>query len=130
MAQLAKIETAKVPATATAAAGLPATAKSDNVIPLQTEDVAYQRLGLIVLVVVFGIFAVWAGVAPLGSHAMATGRIEVQMKKQIIQHREGGVVQDIFVDDGDHVEKGQKLMVINPTEAQTDKGMVYEQLLG
>lgn len=130
MAQLAKIETAKVPATATAAAGLPAPAKSDNVIPLQTEDVAYQRLGLIVLVVVFGIFAVWAGVAPLGSHAMATGRIEVQMKKQIIQHREGGVVQDIFVDDGDHVEKGQKLMVINPTEAQTDKGMVYEQFLG
>ena len=128
MAQLAKIETAKVPANAIA--GVKVTSEENNVIQLPLDDTAYQRLGLIVLVVVFGIFTIWAALAPLGNHAMASGRVEVQMKKQTIQHREGGIIQDILVQDGDHVEKGQTLMVINAADAQADKSSVYEQLLG
>lgn len=128
MQTLAKIETAKVPAT-TAIAGVK-TQSNSNVILLDTEDRAYQRLGLIVLVLVFGIFALWSAFAPLGSYAVATGRVVVDVKKQVIQHREGGIVEDIFVTDGDHVEKGQKLIAISPTDAQADQGTIYEQLLG
>lgn len=128
MAQLAKIETAKVPANAIAGVKVPV--EENNVIQLPLDDTAYQRLGLIVLIVVFGIFTVWAALAPLGNHAMASGRVEVQMKKQTIQYREGGIIQEILVDDGDHVEKGQTLMVINSADAKADKSSVYEQLLG
>ncbi len=128
MQTLAKIETAKVPA-ATAIAGVK-TQSNSNVIPLDTEDRAYQRLGLIVLVLVFGIFALWSAFAPLGSYAMAVGRVVVDVKKQVIQHREGGIVEDIFVADGDHVEQGQKLMAISPTDAQAEQSISYEQLLG
>lgn len=126
MAQLAKIETAKVPSTAVA--GLKASPQA-NVIPLKTDDSSYQRLGLWVLVLVFGVFAAWASFAPLGSYAVASGKVMVQAKKQVIQHREGGVIGEIFVDDGDRVTQGQKLMMISPTDAQSEKGIVQEQLL-
>lgn len=126
MATLAKIETAKVPSTAIA--GLKASSAS-NVALLKTEDAAYQRLGLWVLVLVFGVFAAWSAFAPLGSYTIASGKVLVQAKKQVIQHREGGVIEDIFVEDGARVTQGQKLMMISPTDAQSEKGVVQEQLL-
>ncbi len=128
MAQLAKIETAKVPSNAVA--GLKSVAPAqDNVISLKTDDVGYQRLGLWVLVLVFGIFAIWAAFAPLGNYAIATGKVVVQAKKQVIQHREGGVIEDIFVEDGDRVTQGQQLLLVSPTDAKSEKGIVQEQLL-
>lgn len=126
MAQLAKIETAKVPSTA--AVGLK-TAVDSKVVPLKTDDASYQYLGLGVLVLVFGIFMAWAAFAPLGSYAVASGKVMVQVIKQVVQHREGGVIEEIFVKDGDWVAKGQQLMLISPIDAQTDKGVILEQLL-
>lgn len=127
MAQLAKIETAKVPANAIAGVKVPA---QTNVVSLNVDDTAYQRLGVLVLLLVFGIFVAWSALAPLGSHAVASGKVMVNVKKQVVQHREGGVIEDIFVTDGDQVEQGQKLMVISPTEAKSDQATIYEQLLG
>ncbi|QLQ30656.1 MAG: HlyD family type I secretion periplasmic adaptor subunit [Candidatus Thiothrix singaporensis] len=124
-AQLAKIEIAKMPSIALAGLKTPV---EDNVVPLQTDDVVYQRLGLWILVLIFGIFAVWAAFAPLGSHAVASGKVVVQAEKQVIQHREG-VIEEIFVTDGDRVVQGQKLMLISPTDAKAEKGIVMEQLL-
>jgi membrane fusion protein, epimerase transport system len=126
MAQLAKIETAKVPSTTVA--GMKVAVES-NVIPLKTDDVPYQRLGFWVLVLVLGVFAAWAALAPLGSFAVASGKVVVQAEKQVIQHREGGVVEEIFVEDGDRVSQGQKLMLISPTDAKSEQGIVQEQLL-
>lgn len=126
MAQLAKIETAKVPSTTVA--GLKSTTEN-KVVPLKLDDGVYQRLGLWVLMLVFGVFAIWAAFAPLGSYAVANGKVVVQTENQIVQHREGGVIEDIFVEDGDHVAKGQKLMMISPTDARSEKGVLEEQLL-
>lgn len=126
MAQLAKIETAKVPATAVA--GLKVQ-EDENVAQLKTDDVVYQRFGVLVLVLVFGVFVIWAALAPLGSYAVATGKVVVQTQNQVIQHREGGVIDEIFVKDGDSVEKGQRLIGISPTDAKAEKGIVQEQLL-
>jgi epimerase transport system membrane fusion protein len=129
MQKLAQIETAKVPA-ATAIAGTKvATVAKSNVVMLQTDDTAYHRLGLIVLVGLLGTFIAWSTFAPLGSHATAPGRVVVDVKKQVIQHREGGVVDAIFVEDGDYVKQGQKLMEISQTDAQAEKGTIDEQLL-
>lgn len=127
MAQLAKIETAKMPANAIA--GVKVHSGNNNVVALKTDDGAYQRLGVWVLVLVFGVFAVWAAFAPLGSFAVAQGKVVVQTQNQVIQHREGGVIDEILVDDGDHVKKGQQLMVISPTDAKAEQGVVMEQLL-
>ena len=129
MAQLAKIETAKVPASVIAGVKAPATSATSNVVTLQMEDASYQRLGVWVLILVFSVFAAWSAFAPLGSYAVASGKVITQTQNQVIQHREGGVIEDISVDDGDYVKKGQQLMIISPTDAKAEKGMVQEQLL-
>lgn len=125
-AQLAKIETAKVPSASLA--GLKSSA-NNNVISLNTDDTPYQKLGLWVLLLVFGVFAVWSAFAPLGSYAIAPGTVLVQAKKQVIQHREGGVIEEILVRDGERVTQGQNLMLISPTDAKTEKSLIMEQLL-
>lgn len=129
MQKLAQIEIAKVPA-ATAIAGTKvATLAKSNVVALQTDDTAYHRLGMIVLVGLLGTFMAWSVFAPLGSNVTAPGRVVVDVKKQVIQHREGGVIDAIFVEDGDYVKEGQKLMAISRTDAQAEKGATEEQLL-
>lgn len=102
----------------------------NNVITLDTDDRRYQTMGTVIIIGVFGVFAAWSALAPLGSAAVAPGRVVVDMKKQVVQHREGGVIEDILVKDGDYVQKGQKLLVISPTDAQSDQSSLSDQLLG
>lgn len=130
MAQLAKIETAKVTAGALAGIKTPTSAIGGSVSHIKTDDIVYQRFGLVVLVLIFGVFILWSVFAPLGSYAVASGKVVVDIKKQIIQHREGGSIQDIFVKDGDQVSQGQKLLEISSTDAQAEKSTLQEQLLG
>ncbi|UJS24337.1 HlyD family type I secretion periplasmic adaptor subunit [Thiothrix winogradskyi] len=126
---LAKLPTAKVPSTLVAApAAQPAA--NDSTAKLDIEDRRYQLMGLTVLIGVLGVFMIWAAFAPLNSAVVASGRIVVDVKKQVVQHREGGVIQQILVDDGDLVHKGQTLMVLSAAEAQADQGTLYDQLLG
>lgn len=126
MAQLAKIETAKV--AASAIAGVQAMPAQNNVIQLPTEDKQYQRFGMVVMFLIFGVFILWAAFAPLGSYSIASGRVVVDAKKQVVQHREGGVIQSILVKDGDRVTKGQTLLEISPLDAQADKNTLQEQI--
>lgn len=126
MAQLAKIETAKV--AASAMAGVQVTSAQNNVIQLPTEDKQYQRFGMVVMLLIFGVFVVWAMFAPLGSYSVASGRVVVDVKKQVVQHREGGIIEKILVKDGDQVSKGQTLLEVSPLDAQTDKNTLQEQL--
>jgi epimerase transport system membrane fusion protein len=127
MQKLAKIPTTQMSAAMVGDANPPAL---NNVIKLDTNDRSYQIMGSVIIIGVFGVFAVWSALAPLGSASVASGRVVVDMKKQVVQHREGGVIQDILVEDGDYVQKGQKLLVINPVDAQSDQSSLSDQLLG
>lgn len=127
MHKLATIPTTQVPAAMVSEAKME---PINNVINLDTDDRRYQILGTAIIIGVFGVFAVWSALAPLGSAAVAPGRVVVDMKKQVVQHREGGVIKDILVEDGDYVQKGQKLLEINPTDAQSEQSSLSDQLLG
>lgn len=70
-------------------------------------------------VVIFGIggFVTWTLIAPLASAVVANGVLKVDSSRKVIQHLEGGVVKSIHVKDGDEVEKGQLLLVLDRTKA-------------
>ena len=59
------------------------------------DDRRLRRLGLIIVLVVFGGFGTWAVVAPLSSAAHAPGVISVESYRKTIQHLEGGIVRTI-----------------------------------
>lgn len=72
--------------------------------------------GIWVLIITFGVGMMWAFIAPLDSASHARGRVILESKKRLIQHPEGGIVKDVLVKDGDHVEKGQTLITFEDAE--------------
>ena len=76
------------------------------------------KWGLIILFIFFGVFGTWACFAPLKSAAVSQGAIVLYSKNKIIQHLEGGIIEKISIKEGDFVEKGQQLLILNKTYAQ------------
>ena len=84
---------------------------------LNTSIEAPKRIGLIMLFLTFGVFGIWASTAPIDGAARAPGVVSVKSYKKIVQHLEGGIVENIFVQDGDEVRQGDALLEIDTTQS-------------
>jgi HlyD family type I secretion membrane fusion protein len=80
--------------------------------------------GLVIIFLFFGAFVGWAAFAPLGSAAIAQGTVSVEGNRKSIQHLEGGIVSEIKVKDGDFVEKGQILIVLDEIQSKASMEIV------
>ena len=90
---------------------------------------APKQFGLILLVVVFGVFGLWAAIAPLDGAAFALGTVTVKSYKKVVQHLEGGIVADILAQDGDPVESGEPLLILDDTQPKTSLEIVNSQFI-
>ncbi len=88
-----------------------------------------RRAGVILLLLVFGVFGVWAAVAPLDSAAHAPGNVAVRSHKKVIQHLEGGIVSEISAQNGDHVRAGDPLLVLDNTQQLAQLEIVSAQFV-
>lgn len=86
-------------------------------------------IGSAVVAVFFGVFGVWAAVAPLSTAAIAPGEVTVESHRKTVQHYEGGIVGDILVRDGAAVTAGQVLVRLDRTQAQAVLSLVEGRLL-
>lgn len=84
-------------------------------------------LGMVALLVLVLGFGGWAMLARISGAVLAAGQIEVENRHQIIQHPDGGVVADINLREGDHVEAGQILMQLEGGLLQTELTIVEGQ---
>lgn len=66
--------------------------------------------GLAALVALVGSFGIWASTAQLASATVAQGVFVATGTNKTIQHLEGGIIQEILVEEGDKVEPGQPLV--------------------
>ncbi len=67
-------------------------------------------IGMMGLLVLVGGFGTWAVRANIAGAIVASGRIEVDQNRQVVQHADGGVVDEILVQEGDLVKKGDVLI--------------------
>lgn len=86
-------------------------------------------VGFAILFLFFGVFGVWAAFAPLGSGAIATGQVEVAGSQKTVQHLEGGIIQEIRVQEGDIVREGDVLIVLAGTQATVNQGRLTQRTL-
>lgn len=63
---------------------------------------------------------IWASVAKIEQAVPATGKLEPQGSTKEIKAPTGGVVREIYVNDGQLVKKGQLLVTFDPTAPQAD----------
>ena len=85
--------------------------------------------GFLGLAVLLGGFGTWAAVSQISGAVVASGRIEVDRNRQIVQHPDGGVVAEILVDEGDMVETDQLLIRLDPEQLRSELAVVEGQLL-
>ncbi len=103
------------------------TAATSSLPVAETSDASPRRIGTIVVLLVFGVFGLWAMVAPLDSAALAPGVVAVQGHRKAVQHLEGGIVAEIHVQEGERVEEGQPLLELDATQSRAELGIVMGQ---
>jgi HlyD family type I secretion membrane fusion protein len=58
----------------------------------------------------------WGTVAPVAGAAIANGHLQVQGRRQTVQHPYGGVVKHLMVREGERVQQGQVLLTLFDSE--------------
>lgn len=86
-----------------------------------------KRFGLGLIFLVFGVFGLWATLAPIEGAAHAPGTVAVKTYKKIVQHLEGGIVREIRVQDGDLVDAGDPLLILDNTQSLAQLEIVNAQ---
>ncbi len=88
----------------------------------------HMTAGLITLVVLVGGFGTWSVLAQITGAVITSGQIEVDRNRQVVQHPDGGVVEEILVDEGDTVEAGDMLIRLDASVLQSELAVVEGQL--
>ena len=89
----------------------------NNTLPaLSTNDTTIRSIGMIIVLVSIFSFGVWAVFAPMDSSALASGVVVVKAYKKTVQHLDGGIVSKILIKDGDIVEEGQPLLILDDAQ--------------
>jgi epimerase transport system membrane fusion protein len=89
--------------------------------------------GLSVVFVVFVIIGGWMAFAPLAASSVAVGKVSADLNKKTIQHLEGGIIESIYVKDGDKVKKDQPLLKLVDVQIKAQLDILqsqYEDALG
>lgn len=97
--------------------------------PSLTQEIGKPvRLGLVLILLFFGIGGVWAATAPLASAVIAAGLVSPEGSRQTVQHLEGGIIREIRVTEGDRVMAGDVLVVLQDVSAQSEVGTALTRL--
>lgn len=80
------------------------------------------------LIVLFGIAILWACLGKVDVVASADGKIIPSSRVKSIQALQKGVVNDIFVQEGQRVEKGQALIELDQTLTGADKARLVSDI--
>src|SRR5439155_2380461 len=78
-----------------------------------------RRAGLVLVFAVAPIGG-WLAFAPLSSAVVASSFVKVDLDRRVVQHAEGGTVREVKVRDGQHVAKGEPLLMLGDVAVDAD----------
>ena len=77
-------------------------------------------MGYILIFITFGVFGSWAAVAKLDSAVVAPATISLEGNRRVVQHFEGGIVEEILVQEANSVQIGDVLLRLSSIEARSN----------
>tara|TARA_Y100001951_G_scaffold22330_1_gene17251 strand:- start:12 stop:1340 length:1329 start_codon:yes stop_codon:yes gene_type:complete len=80
----------------------------------------YSFAGYVILFITFGILGAWAYFAIIASAVVAPGVVSLESDRKVVQHLEGGIVQEILVREADLVEQGDPLLVLDNIQVNSE----------
>ena len=94
------------------------------------ESVRHVALvGWTIIALFFGGFGTWAAVAPLNGAVVANGVVKVEGNRKSVQHLEGGIVKQLRVKEGDHVNAGDVLIVLDDSQARAEYAVLLQDFI-
>jgi HlyD family secretion protein len=97
--------------------------------PLKPDVRRPARFGSLLILVFGALFVGWGGFVYLDGGAIAPGVINPDSGKKTIQHLEGGIIAELPVHEGEKVEAGQALAVLESTQARATHEQLVQQRL-
>ena len=88
----------------------------------------HLTIGIIALLVLVGGFGGWAALSQISGAIVASGQIEVDQNRQVVQHPDGGVIAELLIEEGDVVIIGQPLLRLDPTLELSELSIIEDQL--
>jgi len=88
-----------------------------------------MRFGLWALGIGFGGFLLWASLAPLDEGVPSDGMVVLDTKRKAVQHLSGGIVREVLVKEGDVVQEGQPLMMLDEAAVRASYEAVRQRYL-
>jgi membrane fusion protein, type I secretion system len=86
------------------------------------------RSGLRMLILGLGVGGAWATFVPLSAAVVVTGSLVVESSTKKVQHPSGGIVAQIPVHDGMHVNAGDLVLRLDETQARASLQVITSQL--
>ena len=98
--------------------------------PLARGDARHfdRRVVWFPLGVAASLLAIWTAIAPLSGAVIAPARIKVELERKTVQHREGGIVREIKVRNGQGVRAGDVLLLIEDVRGDAELALLEDQL--
>ena len=87
----------------------------------------YSWAGYVVLLITFGVLGTWAYFAIIASAVVAPGIVALESDRKVVQHFEGGIVQDILVREADVVEQGDPLIVLDNIQVNSEIAVLEQR---
>jgi len=99
-------------------------------LPNKTSDDprTYALIGYSIIIFSFVVLGGWAAVTPLGSAVVASGLVTTEGNKKTIQHLEGGILKEILIREGQHVEAGEVILRMDDTSPRANLEIFRNQL--
>jgi membrane fusion protein, adhesin transport system len=121
-------------------------ARGGRAVPLQAADLPYvspvtgaqvlepapaAMYAVYLMLAALVVAVVWSALAQVDIVAKANGRVVPDGREQVIASLEGGLLRELLVREGQQVEAGQALALLDPTrvEAQQAEGQARRQAL-
>jgi protease secretion system membrane fusion protein len=108
----------------------PESEQRDGLKHKHTDTRSPVRIGIWILVIGFGGFLLWAALAPLDEGVPCQGVVSIATKRKVVQHRYGGTVTEVHVQEGQKVVKNDLLLLLDDQTAKARYAEVHQHYLG
>ena len=95
---------------------------------LNTNPLKYIIAGLLVIVLFFGGLGIWSFYFPFQGAVIAPGVVTVSGERKMVQHLEGGIINKIFVKEGDDVTQGDVLIELKSSQISSNVELIQGRL--
>ncbi len=89
-----------------------------------------SKLVMWIIIAVIGIGITWANYARVEEITKGDGKVISRSREQVIQSLEGGILAEMNVREGTIVDRGEVLLKIDPTRAQSSYREVLSKVVG